>query len=46
MQVEASQGPLEQLEVQAIAVAVFKDEKPGEGFLKKLDELSHGLARP
>ena len=34
MQVEASQGPIEQLEVQAIAVAVFKDEKPEEGFLR------------
>jgi len=45
MQVEASQGPLEQLEVQAIAVAVFKDEKPEEGFLKKLDELSQGLVK-
>ncbi|HJX88912.1 MAG TPA: M17 family peptidase N-terminal domain-containing protein, partial [Pyrinomonadaceae bacterium] len=45
MQVEASQGPLEQLEVQAIAVAVFKDEKPEEGFLKRLDELSNGLVK-
>jgi hypothetical protein len=45
MQVEASQGPLEQLDVQAVAVAVFKDEKPNDGFLKKLDELSHGLVK-
>ena len=45
MQVEASQGPIEQLEVQAIAVAVFKDEKPADGFLKKLDELSGGLVK-
>ncbi|HEV8367901.1 MAG TPA: leucyl aminopeptidase [Pyrinomonadaceae bacterium] len=45
MQVEASQGPLEQLDVQAIAVAVFKDEKPDGGFLKKLDELSGGLVK-
>lgn len=45
MQVEASTGPLEQLDVQAIAVAVFKDEKADEGFLKKLDELSHGLVK-
>ena len=36
MQVEASHGPIEQLEVQAIAVAVFKDEQPSDGFLKKL----------
>jgi leucyl aminopeptidase len=33
------------LDVQALAVAVFKDEKPAEGFLKKLDELSGGLVR-
>jgi leucyl aminopeptidase len=45
MQVEASQGPLEQLDVQAVAVAVFKDEKPNDGFLKKLDDLSHGLVK-
>jgi leucyl aminopeptidase len=45
MQVEASQGPIEQLDVQAVAVAVFKDEKPDEGFLKKLDELSSGLVK-
>src|SRR5215210_3190076 len=45
MQVEASRGPIEELDVQALAVAVFKDEKPDEGFLKKLDELSGGLVR-
>src|SRR5678816_479227 len=45
MQVEASQGPIENIEVQAIAVAVFKDEKPDDGFLKKLDELSGGLVK-
>ena len=45
MQVEANRGPIEELDVQALAVAVFKDEKPGEGFLKKLDELSGGLVR-
>src|SRR5262245_10815530 len=43
MQVEATQGPFAELDVQALAVAVFKDEKPNEGFLKKLDELSGGL---
>src|SRR5262247_4133657 len=43
MQVEANQGPFADLDVQALAVAVFKDEKPNEGFLKKLDELSGGL---
>jgi leucyl aminopeptidase len=43
MQIEASRGPIEQLDVQALAVAVFKDEKADNGFLKKLDELSGGL---
>ena len=45
MQVEASRGPIEQLDVQALAVAVFKNEKADEGFLKNLDELSGGLVR-
>ena len=45
MQVEANRGRIEELDVQALAVAVFKDEKPGEGFLKRLDELSGGLVR-
>ncbi|HEY8412128.1 MAG TPA: leucyl aminopeptidase [Pyrinomonadaceae bacterium] len=45
MQVEANRGPIEELDVQALAVAVYKDEKPSEGFLKKLDELSGGLVR-
>src|ERR1700752_4957977 len=43
MQVEASRGPIEELDVQALAVAVFKNEKAGDGFVKKLDELSGGL---
>lgn len=43
MQVEANRGPIEELDVQALAVAVFKDEKPGDGFLKELDDLSGGL---
>jgi leucyl aminopeptidase len=45
MQVEANRGPIEELDAQALAVAVFKDEKPNEGFLKTLDELSGGLVR-
>src|ERR1044071_7755614 len=45
MQVEASRGPIEALDVQGLAVAVFKNEKADEGFLKKLDELSGGLVR-
>src|SRR6185503_2349787 len=38
-------GPIEELDVQALAVAVFKNEKSDEGFVKKLDELSGGLVR-
>ena len=45
MQVEAHRGRFEELDVQALAVAVFKDEKPGEGLLKRLDELSGGLVQ-
>src|SRR5215217_6847588 len=45
MQVEASRGPIEELDVQALAVAVFKNEKCDEGFLKKVDELSGGFVR-
>jgi leucyl aminopeptidase len=43
MQVEANKGPIDELDVQALAVAVFKNEKADEGFVKKLDELSGGL---
>src|ERR1051325_8970692 len=45
MQVEASRGPIEELDVQAVAVAVFKNEKADDGFLKKLDELSGGFVQ-
>src|ERR1041384_5864175 len=45
MQVEANRRPIDDLDVQALAVAVYKDEKPGEGFLKKLGDLSGGLVR-
>jgi len=43
MQVEANRGPIEELDVQALAVAVFKNEKSDDGFIKELDELSGGL---
>ena len=43
MQVEVNRGPIEELDVQALAVAVFKDEKAGDGYLKELDDLSGGL---
>src|SRR5215207_8231536 len=45
MQVEASRGPIEELDVQALAIAVFKNEKSNDGFLKELDDLSGGLVR-
>ena len=45
MQVEANRGPIEELDVQALAVAVFKNEKSDDGFVKRLDELSGGLVR-
>ena len=43
MQVEANRGPIEELDVQALAIAIFKNEKADEGFVKKLDDLSGGL---
>src|SRR5687767_15165136 len=43
MQVEANRGPIEELDVQALAVAVFKNEKSDDGFIKKLNDLSGGL---
>jgi len=45
MQVESTQRPYEGLDVQALAVAVFKGEKTDDGFLKKLDDLSGGLVK-
>jgi leucyl aminopeptidase len=45
MQVEASRARIEELDVQALAVTVFKSEKADEGFLKNIDELSGGLVR-
>src|SRR4029078_11972022 len=45
MQVESTQSPYEDLDVQALAVAVFKGEKTDDGFLKKLDVLSGGLVK-
>lgn len=43
MEVEGRSGGYKDLEVQALAVAVFKDEKANEGFLQQLDKLSGGL---
>jgi len=45
MEFEASASAYEQIDVHALAVAVFKGEKTSESFLKKLDELSGGLVK-
>jgi leucyl aminopeptidase len=45
MEVEARPEPVQNLDVQAIAVAVFKDEKADAGLLKSLDDLTGGLVR-
>ncbi|MCU1266875.1 MAG: Leucyl aminopeptidase [Acidobacteria bacterium] len=45
MQIEGSTGHYRDLEVQALAIAIFKDEKADEGFLKELDELTGGVVK-
>jgi leucyl aminopeptidase len=45
MQVEARTGRYKEADVQALAVAVFKDEKVDEGFLKELDGLTGGVLK-
>jgi hypothetical protein len=44
MDIEASSGPYQDLDVQALAVAVFKDEKADQGLLKELDAKTGGMA--
>src|SRR5918997_5869976 len=43
MEIQTSSGPLAEADVQALAVAVFKDEKADEGLLKELDAAAGGL---
>ncbi|MDQ3818595.1 MAG: leucyl aminopeptidase [Acidobacteriota bacterium] len=43
MEVHTSAGNYKEQDVQALAVAVFKDEKANEGILKELDEASGGI---
>src|SRR6185436_18164456 len=43
MQIESEIGPYQGLDVQALAIAVFKDEKADDGFLKDLDEITGGV---
>jgi leucyl aminopeptidase len=45
MEINTSTGRAGQADVQAIAVAVFKDEKPHEGFLQELDAATGGLIK-
>ena len=45
MEILGSAGNYLNEDVQAIAVAVFKDEKADEGFLKELDEATGGIIR-
>jgi hypothetical protein len=43
MDVKATTQSLEEIDVQALVVPVFKDEKPAAGLLKKLDSAVGGL---
>jgi leucyl aminopeptidase len=45
MKVEATPQPLKEIDVQALAIAVFKDEKADDGFLQALDALTGGLVK-
>ena len=45
MQVEAKSGRYQDLDVQALAVSVFKDEKADSGLLKDLDEATGGMIK-
>src|SRR5918993_2292097 len=45
MNIESTTGGYGDADVQALAVAVFKDEKADEGFLKELDAATGGLVR-
>jgi leucyl aminopeptidase len=45
MQFEPSTVPYEQVDVHALAVAVFKDEKVSDEFLRKLDDLTGGMVK-
>ena len=45
MEVQTSAGRYQEQDVQALSVAVFKDEKADEGLLKELDEATGGVIR-
>jgi leucyl aminopeptidase len=45
MHIEGKTGSYQELDVQALAIAVFKDEKADDGFLKDLDALTGGVIK-
>src|SRR5882672_1430426 len=45
MQIESTNGSYRDLEVQALAIAVFIDEKADDGFLKDLDSITGGVIK-
>src|SRR5688572_23138941 len=45
MQIENTSGPYQELDVQALAIAVFKDEKADDGFLNDLDAITGGVIK-
>ena len=45
MQIDVGSGKIQDTDVQALAVAVFKDEKADDGFLKELDSTCNGMIK-
>jgi leucyl aminopeptidase len=45
MQIESTNGSYRDLDVQALGIAVFKDEKADDGFLKELDSITGGVIK-
>ena len=45
MEIEGHRGPYQEVDTQALAVAVFKDEKADDGFLKELDAAAGGVVK-
>jgi leucyl aminopeptidase len=45
MQIESTNGSYQELEVEALAIAVFQDEKADDGFLKDLDAITGGVVK-
>jgi leucyl aminopeptidase len=45
MQIESTNGSYREIDVQAVAIAIFKDEKADDGFLKELDSVTGGVIK-